>query len=222
MASPENSTILLLNYQGWPIFGRSIFSKQELENIIRQIISLPTRLGEKEQRQKIAEEITRQYIERGYITSKAEVVEQGIEIIEGQLTQVALSGRRRLYKDYLCDRIFLGISRPFNSIKLEEQLRLLSLDRRLADIRANLEPDGLGSSKLVVTVQEAEPWQFGLGVNNYSPPPVGATQFNLLAGYQTISGWGDEFLISYAPTATGGVHQLDFLYRIPLNPQEGK
>ncbi len=85
-----------------------------------------------EELQKAADAITQLYLNKGYITSRAVLVNQvitdgvvQIRVIEGRLEKIQIEGTRRLNRDYVSSRVRLGIGKPLNSNKLEEQLRLL-------------------------------------------------------------------------------------------------
>ena len=116
----------------------------------------------------------------------------------------------------------LGTSKPLNTAKLEDQLRLLRADPIFSDIEASLksgsQPD---SSILVVTVKEAN--QFGgfAGIDNFSPPAVGSERYGGGLFFRNLSGNGDTFAASYYGTTTGGSNQYDLSYSIPLNPMNG-
>ena len=102
-------------------------------------------------------------------------------------------------------RVELGTSKPLNTAKLEDQLRLLRADPIFSDVEASLksgsQPD---SSILVVTVKEAN--QFGgfASIDNFSPPAVGSERYGGGLFFRNLSGNGDTFTASYYGTTTGG------------------
>ncbi|NJR75754.1 MAG: ShlB/FhaC/HecB family hemolysin secretion/activation protein [Scytonema sp. CRU_2_7] len=87
----------------------------------------------------IKDAITLLYIERGYITSRAESAEIGadgtvtVRVIEGKIRKVYVTDyeENRIEdsrKHYVHNRVKLGIETPFNIKKLEEQIKLLEID----------------------------------------------------------------------------------------------
>ncbi len=179
----------------------------------------------------IAQSITQQYLDTGYLTSQAIATEPitiasdntvTIQVLEGRLSAIQLQGRGRLNLEYLCDRFALGIDTPLNLTQVEKHLRLLSLNPLLEEVSASLKESGqLGLSVLVVTVREAAPFQASLGIDNYSPPSLGSERLNVDLSYGNLTGWGDELSVTYYRTTTGGGNIVDAFYRLPLNPQGG-
>ncbi|WP_228016400.1 POTRA domain-containing protein [Leptolyngbya ectocarpi] len=81
------------------------------------------------------EAVTQLYIENGYATSGAIVPPQKIlegvvtiEIVEGQVSNIVVTGTRRLAPGYISSRIALGTDVPLNVNDLIERLQLLQLD----------------------------------------------------------------------------------------------
>ena len=99
---------------------------------------------------------------------------------------------------------------------------MLRADPLIANLEASLMPTGeVGKSILRVLVTEANPFTANFSADNYSPPSVGGERFGINPRYRNLTRIGDEVAISYAPTVTGGAHQLEGSYRAPLNPMNG-
>ncbi|MGK7942630.1 MAG: ShlB/FhaC/HecB family hemolysin secretion/activation protein [Crocosphaera sp.] len=220
------------------ITGNTAFSKQD-------IIQLPTieTLISNNQRKNIdletfnqlyttlANEITDYYLSQGYITSKAvieplETLEENQEaqiiIIEGKLAEIKIKGRKKLLLSYICDRLISAITSPLNIIELEKQLRLLSLNPIFDSIDANLQPSGKpGLTIIVVTVKESDTWQFGIGIDNFSPPSIGSDRTGTFLENNNLTGRGDRLSVAYYRSTTDGGNTLDTIYKIPLNTDEG-
>lgn len=181
--------------------------------------------------QTLADSITNYYLREGYITSKATInplsnieenSEETIIIIEGNLAELQLIGRDNLHLAYLCDRLLLGITSPLNITQLEKQLKLLSFKPILESIDAQVKASGkVGLSIIVVTIKETDSWQFGLGIDNFSPPSIGSNRTGTFVQNNNLTGWGDNISLSYYRSTTDGGNTLDTIYQLPLNPQEG-
>lgn len=171
------------------------------------------------------------YLDRGYFTSKVQGVNDfnfsenytenilEIEVIEQGIQNIKIQGRERLNLSYICDRIRLGTGFPFNTIDLEEQLRLLRINPLFESIEADLivrsqETDEID---LIVRVEEADPVTISLGIDNYSPPSIGSERTNTSFIYQNLTGLGDEVFASYSRSTTSGADSLNFNYRVPLS-----
>ncbi|WP_373481197.1 ShlB/FhaC/HecB family hemolysin secretion/activation protein [Geminocystis sp.] len=176
----------------------------------------------------ISAQITQLYLNQGYITTRA-IVENIvddvaiIQVNEGQIEAIEIEGASRL-ENYVRQRISLGTKTPLNSGNLEDQLRLLKTDPLIENIEASLKQgNSEKQSILVVKVTEANPFFATVGIDNYSPPSIGATQMTLAAGYGNVFGLGDSFSVSYQPRLEdwAGTYNLDLGYTVPLNAMNG-
>ncbi|WP_254064161.1 ShlB/FhaC/HecB family hemolysin secretion/activation protein [Microcystis aeruginosa] len=206
--------------------GNSIL-QQEINNLIQPLIDKKMTVNELNQ---LADSITELYLKKGYITSRAILVPQDfadglvrIEVKEGEVETVVIKGASRL-DNYVRSRIRVGLGKPLNAGKLEDQLRLLKINPLFKNIEATLKAGSQESkSVLEVYVAEADPFFGEVGFDNYSPPSVGATQANVNLGYRNVVGLGDGISVQYTPrleTFTG-TYQVDTIYQIPLNPTGG-
>ncbi|MEM9213231.1 MAG: ShlB/FhaC/HecB family hemolysin secretion/activation protein [Cyanobacteria bacterium P01_F01_bin.150] len=131
-------------------------------------------------------------------------------------------GSFRVRESYIRNRIQLGTTIPFNSTRLENQLRLLRSDPLFASVEASLQPTGeQGKSKLIVRVIEANPFSYGFSTDNYSPPSVGSERVSLTLSHRNLTGNGDELSASYLRSTTSGAENYNVLYRIPVNAMNG-
>jgi hemolysin activation/secretion protein len=179
-----------------------------------------------------ADAITQLYLNKRYINSRAIPVTQEpittdgvlvIRVIEGRLSEIEIQGTQRLNPSYIRSRINLGAGIPVNTIKLEEQLRLLRLDPLFTNVEASLRPTGkVGQSVLIVRVQEANPFSTSLSVDNYSPPSVGGERLGIELRDRNLTGMGDEIAGSYYHSLSGGSDAFDFSYQVPINAMNGK
>ncbi|NET11863.1 MAG: ShlB/FhaC/HecB family hemolysin secretion/activation protein [Okeania sp. SIO1H6] len=176
------------------------------------------------------------YIEKGYYSSFVETVQRqdffeiindnrlviDIDVEERGLKEIEVINRGRLNKSYICDRILLGAKYPFNSLDLEDKLRLLRVNPRFDNIEASLiVNDELEETRLIVRVEESDSFAAYLSVDNYSPPSIGSERVGTVLRYGNLTGLGDELIASYYRSTTGGSDILDFNYRVPLNAMEG-
>lgn len=208
------------------VVGSTVFSDNALEEIVQPFEGQALTL---EELQSIADAITQLYLDDGYLTSRAvlldQIVEAGvieIRVIEGSLETIEIEGNRRVNTSYIRSRVALGARTPLNQFDLEDQLRLLRLDPLFENVEASLRAaEGVGQSILTVRVTEADPFFGSVGIDNYSPPSVGSERMNLDLGYRNLTGLGDQLSATIRRTTTGGGRQYDFGYRVPLNPMEG-
>ncbi|MCD8488464.1 MAG: ShlB/FhaC/HecB family hemolysin secretion/activation protein [Desertifilum sp.] len=208
------------------VMGSSLFDAADFNPIIRPLEGRTITL---EELREAAQAITQLYLDRGYLTSRALLVDQPItdgvvqiRIIEGGIERIDIQGNRHTHPDFIRRRVRLGADTPLNSARLEEQLRLLQTNPLFERVEASLRPGtGVGQSVLVVRVSETNPFGGVVFFDNNSPPSVGSERFGAALRYRNLTGWGDEISASYSRTTTGGANVLDFNYRIPVNAKDG-
>ncbi len=206
------------------VFGSTVLKPKDWNPIIQPLQGRSVSLSELQQ---AADGITQLYLDRGYITSRAVLVEQAvtdgrvqIRVIEGSLEKITVEGNQRVKSAYIRSRIGLGAQPPLNRDRLEDQLRLLKADPLFTNVEASLRPGtNLGQSILVVRVTEAKSFSGVIGVDNYSPPSVGSVRLGGALSYRNITGYGDDIGLTYYRTTAGGADTLDLVYRVPVTPQ---
>lgn len=208
------------------VIGSTVFQPAEIEKITGAIAGKTVTLDEL---RKVTDAITQLYLSRGYITSRAVLVEQAIRngivqirVIEGTIGQIEIEGLQKIRESYVRDRIRLGISTPLNKDRLEDQLRLLKADPLFAVVEASLRAgSGTGQSILTLRVREAKQVSGFVGADNLSPPSVGSERIGAALNYRNLTGQGDEISASYYRSTQGGSSSLDFNYRLPVNSMNG-
>ena len=208
------------------VSGSTVFKPEELAKLTQRIEGKSVKLRDL---QAVADQITALYLDRGYITSRAILGEQAIvnglvkiQILEGSLESLEITGLKRLNKNYVESRIRLGIKNPLNKNQLEDQLQLLKSDALLESIEASLRPgSGTGQSILSLRVKESKPIAGNVSIDNYSSPSVGSERFGGGLTYRNVTGLGDELSVSYNRSFPGGSNAFDFSYRVPVNAMNG-
>ncbi|WP_204368515.1 ShlB/FhaC/HecB family hemolysin secretion/activation protein [Neosynechococcus sphagnicola] len=206
--------------------GSTVFGAADWNPIIQPLQGHSVTL---EQLQQVADAITQLYLNKGYITSRAILVDQTIvngvvqiQVIEGRLESIQVQGNKRVSRNYISSRIRLGAKTPLNTSHLEDQLRLLKADPLFKSVEASLRPGKeLGGSILVVKVAEANHYITSFFADNYSPPSVGGERFGVIMGHRNLSGQGDTISAAYNRTTTGGANVYDFDYALPVNAMNG-
>jgi hemolysin activation/secretion protein len=173
-------------------------------------------------------QITQLYITNGYITSGAFVPNNqdlgdgvvDIQVVEGELERIEISGLHRLRAGYVRDRLKLAASRPLNQNRLEQSLQLLQLDPLIAQVNAELTAGSApGRNVLRVALRESNAFHAGVGGDNYQSPSIGSQQFNIQVSHDNVFGFGDRLSTGYG--FTEGLDSFDVSYAIPLNPRDG-
>ncbi|MCW6037771.1 ShlB/FhaC/HecB family hemolysin secretion/activation protein [Spirulina subsalsa FACHB-351] len=205
--------------------GSTVFTDADFVPILEGVTG-ETTLGQLNQ---AVRAITQLYLDQGYITSRAILPTQPLAggditilIVEGTLDEVVITGLKRMNPHYVRSRLNLGIGTPFNANALEDQLRLLTIDPNFKSIDVNLQTgEELGTSRLLLDIEEVKPFSGLVFTDNYSPESVGAERMGLSLGYRNLTGFGDLLRLGYTGTFTGGYQAGDFSYSLPVNPMNG-
>ena len=176
--------------------GNAVISEAELQKLATPFLRRTLDAGELEE---LRFQITQYYQKRGYINSGAIIPQQKItdqtleiQLIEGRITEVTVSGNERLNPDYLRYRMS-DPEAPLNTQQLQERYLLLLEDPLIQSINASLKPlANLGESALDLQVTRALPYQLAVHFNNYNPPSIGAEQMQVETWVRNLTGWGDK------------------------------
>ncbi|MBW4692099.1 MAG: ShlB/FhaC/HecB family hemolysin secretion/activation protein [Lyngbya sp. HA4199-MV5] len=167
------------------------------------------------------------YVSRGYITTGAYIPPQKlqsgvviIQVVEGGLEDIKITGTRRLNPNYVRSRLAIAATKPLNRDRLLQALQLLQLNPLLRTISAELSAGTQpGQSLLTVSVTEAPTRSFQLNLDNGRSPSVGTFRRQLQFTEANLLGLGDALSLAY--TNTAGSNAVDTSYTIPFNARNG-
>jgi hemolysin activation/secretion protein len=178
--------------------------------------------------------ITQLYIEKGYITSGALIPPQTIppgggvvtiQIVEGGIEEIKVTGTRRLNPSYIRSRVALGTKKPLNRDRLLNALQLLQQPQNpfqqyplIESLSAELSTgSSFGNNILEVKLREARTFHGEIILNNNRSPSVGSFQRGVGLREDNLLGIGDSLSAVY--TNTDGSDEFNFGYTIPLTPR---
>lgn len=177
--------------------------------------------------------ITVHYVNHGYINSGAVIPDQDpkdgvilLRIVEGELSQISLSGNKWLRDGYITNRVARWAGPPLDMGELQEGLQLLRQNPNVKQINAELKPGTApGESVLDLKVTDEQPFRLGLQVDNQRPPSVGAYQIWLQMADVNLTGHSDPLTFNYGIANAGengpefsGVDNLEGSYLLPFTP----
>ncbi|MEY2977563.1 MAG: hypothetical protein RLZZ435_1702 [Cyanobacteriota bacterium] len=207
------------------VVGSTVFSLEQLNAVVDpyegQTLST-------DQLKALLNAVTQLYLDEGYYTSRAVYPEQ--TITEGLLTieikekpvnvRVEWQGKNRLRDRFIRNR--LRATAPLNVPALEDELRVLRDDSRLATVEATLRRDDQAEAdELVVQAAEARNFFGEFSTDNYSAPSLGGERLGVIFGLRNLSGIGDRIVADYKAATSGGYHSLDLNYEAPINSRGG-
>ena len=204
--------------------GNTVFKQQKFDEITKPYTNRPITFAELLQ---LRSQLTKLYLDAGYITSGAFIPTQKfqdgtveIEIIEGGLEEIKVSGNRRLNSGYIRSRIAPGARKPLNREKLLESLQLLQLnpliDKLSAELSAGTRP---GESLLEISINETQTFNTQLSLDNGRSPAVGSFRRQIQVSEANLLGLGDGISAGYSNT--DGSNAFDVNYTLPVNPRNG-
>ena len=188
---PETITVRQFN-----VVGSTIFSEKELAEVTEPFTERPITFAELLQARTA---VTQLYIDQGYQTTGAFIpagnITDGmvtIQVVEGSLEDIEVTGNQRLHSDYIRDRISVFTHTPLNINRLLEALQLLQLNRRIETISAELSTGTRpGTNILQVNVTEAKTFVPSIILDNERFPSVGSFQRQLELREYNLTGNGD-------------------------------
>lgn len=204
--------------------GNTEFSDAELAEVTKDYINRPLTFAELLQARSA---VTNLYTSNGFITSGAlippQTLESGtvtIQVVEGELEAINVTGGDRLNDSYVRSRLKLAARKPLNVNRLLEGLQLLQLDPLIETLSAELSAGTRpGSSILEVSFKEAQSFRSEVILDNGRTPSVGSVRRRGQINEGNLLGFGDKLFLSY--TNTEGSNALDASYSIPFNPRNG-
>jgi hemolysin activation/secretion protein len=200
--------------------GSSIFAPAELEALTSPYENRPISF---ETLQALQQELTRRYVDRGYVTSGALIPEQAandrvvLKAVEGELTAVVVEGNRRLSAGAIERRTVRYLDTPLNVADLQRGLRNLQNEPLVERVNAELEPGAtLGESTLRLAVTEREPLELTVFAGNDRAASIGENRGGVAFTYRGLVGNGDALTGRFG--GTDGARDNALAYHVPLAP----
>ena len=172
--------------------------------------------------------ITQLYLEKGYVTSGAFLANNQdlshgivtIQVVEGELEDIVITGLDRLQQSYLRSRLELAAQKPLNKNDLETGLQLLVINPLFETVDAELTAgQKTGSNVLLINVKQARSFRASIGVDNYRAPSIGEFQGSVNLAHNNLLGFGDRLYAEYG--VTEGLDIYNAGYTIPWNAYDG-
>ncbi len=191
----EDALQVPVTLTAFELVGSTVLSDDEVRRVVSPWIGRPVTGLELSE---IRSELTALYAGKGYIGSGVILPDQTVTggLIKMHAVELTLSGidvsAEGLSEDYLRRRLERTVSSPLNLTELERSLRSLQEQPLVSSVQARL-VDGAtpGTSRLLMSVDRAQPFTAQLSVNNFRPPSIGAEQAVVSLVHRDISGRRD-------------------------------
>lgn len=206
------------------VVGSTVFQPEQFAKVTAPFIGRELTFAELLQAR---DAVTKLYVDNGYVTTGALIAPQTIkngvvtiQVVEGSVQEIQVTGNRRLRSFYIRDRVRLGTDTPLNVNHLLEKLQVLRLNPRIQNLSAELQAGTTpGTSILQVDVQEAKTFWVDLYADNGRSPSVGSFRRGVELREANLLGFGDTLRINYANTT--GSNTIDASYAVPVNAHDG-
>lgn len=176
-----------------------------------------------EELQRLREELSRYYVQKGYISSGVVIPDQDVpdgvvtfRVVEGVLSRIDVEGNRYYPGSYYKDRIARSTAGALNVSRLQDVLQQFQQDQRIRRINATLSPGTMqGEGLLKVVVEEEPPFHMDLRFSNSQSPSVGAYLGELGFAHHSLLGRGD--VLSGGVGISEGTHSFNIGYTVPVS-----
>jgi hemolysin activation/secretion protein len=200
--------------------GNTVFSSAELAQVTAPYTGRAVNMAELEAARQA---LTLHYINRGYINSGALIPDQKVEdgvvqmvIIEGELTEISVTGNERLHSSYVAERLELGAGPPLNLNDLQAQMQILLQGPFIKRINAELAPgDRPGEARLSAQIEEGQRYRNSFAIDNDISPSLGVVRGVYRGGVYNLTGRGD--VLTGQVDIGDGLTEVFVDYGIPLN-----
>ena len=221
---PSDTVPRTFTVERFLVVGSTVFSAEELDKVLAPFTKRPLSFAELLEARAA---VTKLYVDNGYTTSGAYIPPQPfrtgvvtIDVVEGGLEGINVTGTDRLNPNYLRSRIATATSKPLNLPRLLEALRLLQLNPLIKNLSVELSAGSRpGLNVLEVRVVEAATFSSPIRIDNGRSPSVGTFQRSVELNEANFLGLGDALSLGYRNT--DGSNTLEASYTLPLNPYNG-
>jgi len=216
--SPENyqSTIFIKKIT---FTGNNKFSTEQLNKLTKHYENRPV---SSEELETLRQDITKLYINSGYVNSGAIIPNQDIQngavnikIIEGKLSNIKITGNESLETDYLYQQLSLDQNNILSVSDIQDQIQIALQSPLIEKIDAQLVPgEQLGEAELIASIKEGKQYEAKIDINNRISPNVGEVRTSLYASALNVRGYADSLSanLGYAE----GLSNYGVNYQFPL------
>jgi hemolysin activation/secretion protein len=205
------------------VSGNTVFSSDELAEVTAPYVGRTVGMAELEAARQA---LTLKYVNSGYINSGALIPDQKVEdgvvqmiIIEGELTEINVTGNERLRASYITDRLALGAGPPLNLNELQGQMQILLQGPFIERINAELEPgDRPGEARLVAQIEEGQRFRNSVTIDNDISPALSEVRGVYRGSVYNLTGRGD--VLTGQVEVGHGLAEAFVSYGVPLNPDD--
>ena len=202
--------------------GNKAFSDEDLSEVTNPYLNRRLSGSDLEQ---LRYQLTLFYVDKGYISSGAVIENQTfkdgvlqVKIVEGQLSDVRVSGNGWLREQYIRDRLMGDPDEPLNTNQLQKRYSRLLNDPLIDRLNGTLLPGAKpGEAILDLKVTRRRNYGLALSADNFSPPAIGGYTGRIDTWIANLTGFGET--INFNFNTLSGAQNYYAGIDIPLTPQ---
>lgn len=203
-----------------------ILTVYEIEDIIYDYKQTNLKI---EQLQEIVNKINALYLKKGYITARAflpaQTVENGIvkiELVEGRVGDVTITGNRWTKTKYIEDRLGLKKGDIFNIQQYEQDLMIFNRYNDTVELTTTLAPGQreMGTTDIEVQTHERLPFHLTALMDNSGRTTIGKYRGGLMLQNDSLFGYRDKLMLGAYANKYSVTPFAD--YNIPVNKKDGR
>lgn len=221
--TPSVSSVHRVFVQSVVVEGNTLLSEQTIRDIVSPYEGREISVAELHQ---VRYSLSQAYYDAGYVNSGVVIPDQQVEggkirlqVVEGVLSEVNLTGNDRLRESYITGRVSPAVGEILDEHAMRQSLRLLQLNPLIEQVNARLLPGEVpGEAVLDMAVRESKPYAVTIGVDNYRSPSVGAEHAYLHGVHRNLTGRGDQLYGEIG--ITDGLDEIDVGYQVPITAND--
>ncbi len=203
-----------------------ILTVYEIENIIDEYTKTNVKM---EQLQEIINKINTLYLKKGFVTARAflppQTIENGIikiELVEGKVGNIIVSGNKWTKTKYIEDRLGLNKDDIFNIRQYEQDLMTFNRYNDNIDLTTTLAPgqSELGTTDIAVQAHERLPFHITALMDNAGRSTIGKYRGGLMLQDDSLFGYRDKLTVGAYANRYSVTPFAD--YNIPVNKKDGR
>jgi len=219
LVMPGDGSGLRFELRSVNFVGNTAFDTETLESIAKPYLGRSVSTADL---LALRYEITRRYVEAGYISSGARIPDQvpidgqvTIEIVESRLSEIEVETPDRLRSSLIKRRLELEMNRPLRIDRIERRLRIVQSALRLRRLDARIEPGAQpGQDRIVLSVEERSPHSAWGEAGTLVSPSIGGYAGRVGADLESPLGLGDR--VRMRVSVAEGLVDLEGLFEVPI------
>ena len=203
--------------------GNTVLAPSAIDAVIAPYRGKKITIGDLDE---IRRQLTRLYIEAGFINSGVVIPNQDVtgglvqmHAVEGKITDIEVAGAHWFKPDYFEARLAQALTTPFNVRDAETEQQILLQDPLVGRLNIELLPGATpGEAHMKADLTEGPQYSVGLQIANDQSPTVGEVRGQIQGSVANLYGYGDVLTAQYG--RSDGLNDGSLSYSIPVDTHD--